>query len=1056
MYPGPQSDLPDTSILEDITSVVSANPDSLALRDENGISLSYRQMSLRAYSVAQALTALGCKIGSRIAILQEPTVDWICSLIGIWRIGATFVPLELDQGVERLKTIVKHADLAAVLVHDDTVATFRDIVSGDDDILNKKLVNLSSLTTSTVVFAGEHGTSAMTGDSEAMILYTSGSTGIPKGISLPHRMVRATITGYTQTWAFGPQTVLQQTALSFDHSWQEALLGLATGGSVVVTPRMTRKDPIALTNIIADREVTMATTVPSQSSAWLQHGNIDRLRGSKLTWLLSGGEAMSFPVIQLFQNLNKPDLRLLNIYGPTEVMVPTMHEVCYRDLTAADMPLPIGAVRPNYTAYVADEQTHHPVPAGIPGQLVVGGAGVATGYINDPALTAERFPLDQFASRHSLAHGWTRAHLTGDRVYLRESDGVFVLLGRIANDFQVKIRGQRLDVREVEASIVSTSNGQISGAVVHLRTMSSSTPLSSSSSTDGKGTNAIGSDFLVAHVALTPALAAEFDLSDSNKKSDGMDEFLKDVVARLPLPAYMRPSVVVPLTSLPVNNHGKVDRLAVTKLPLPSSPSQLNGDGVSQHDVDLTQNQQIIKDIWVSVLGSVAHAHTITPASDFFLVGGNSLLLISVRDKLKKIYHRQIALVELFQSTTLAEMADLLGDGNAEEAASDATAAAKRREHDWATETRYDDHGLPVLPSKGQIARENNKEGLVVVLTGATGFLGRRLLRAMIESPAIKTIYCIAVRDPSKLSDFGSANKVVMQAGDLRSPLLGLKSNDAQSIFTSADIIIHNGADVSFLKPYTTLKTTNVASTKELVRLIHTYPSASPSTSGPALHFVSTAGVAALTNNQQDLYERRLLGQPVGSSNTSGYVASKWACETFLENVAAADTGLRIVVHRPTAIVGPDAPRLDVMHNVINLAEQLRCVPQMRALQGWFQFVPIEEITRDMLDDILGDRPGGHAAVPDDTLGPRVRYHNHCGPEEETVEIHDLGEYLGKKQGAQFETVEDHEWVRRANSIGAAAEITEYLLTIGDNFEKTGAKWIFPRVWNRPDALKSD
>lgn len=124
---------------------------------------------------------------------------------------------------------------------------------------------------------------------------------------------------------------------------------------MVVTPRIARKDPITMTNIIADRGITMATTVPSQNSAWLHYGNIDKLLSSSLTWLLSGGEAMGFPVIQLFQQLNKPDLRLLNIYGPTEVMVPTMHEVPYRELTAADMLLPIGAMRPNYSAYVADE-----------------------------------------------------------------------------------------------------------------------------------------------------------------------------------------------------------------------------------------------------------------------------------------------------------------------------------------------------------------------------------------------------------------------------------------------------------------------------------------------------------------------------------------------------------------------------------------------------------------------------------------------------------------------------------------------------------------------------
>lgn len=342
---------------------------------------------------------------------------------------------------------------------------------------------------------------------------------------------------------------------------------------------------------------------------------------------------------------------------------------------------------------------------------------------------------------------------------------------------------------------------------------------------------------------------------------------------------------------------------------------------------------------------------------------------------------------------------------------------------------------------------------MVVILTRATGFLGRRLLQVMVQS-RIKTIHCIAVRDPGKLSDFtkplfsnSSTNKVIIHAGHHRSPLLGLNSNDAQSIFTSADTIIHNGADVSSLKSYPTIRTTNVASTKELIRLMHIYPS--NLTRETQLRFVSTAGVAALTNNQQELYEKRLLGRPVGNSNTSGYVASKWVCDMFLENVAAAGTGISVVIHRPTAIVGPDVPRLDVMHNVLHLAEQLHCVPQMQALEGWFKFVSIEEIIRDMLEDILNHPPD--TAIDTNSSGPRIRYHNHCGPEVKTVEIHDLGGYLKKKQGAEvdFEVVNDYEWVWRANSIGPAPEITEYPLTIGENFRKTGAKWIFPRVWNK-------
>lgn len=436
------------------------------------------------------------------------------------------------------------------------------------------------------------------------------------------------------SWKWDPQIVLQHTALSFDHSWQEALIGLVSKGSVVVTPRPARKDPVALINIIATEGITMTTAVPSQSTSWLQYGGLDKLRVSSLAWLISGGESMGFPLIELFQKLDKPDLRLLNMYGPAEVMVPTMCEIAYRITMAADMPLPVGPVRPNYIAYVVDNQGH-PVPAGVPGELIVGGAGVGLGYINDPVLTAKKFQHDRFATPRAVSRGWTRAHRTGDRVYLRERDGVFVLFGCITGDLQVKIRGQRLDVREVEGSIIGTSGGDVVDAVVNLH-----------EGEDGK----IGSDFLVARVVLSPA--ATMKLGEGGVR----DGFLTKLVGRLPLPSYMLPSVVVSIPSLPLNKHGKVDRLSIATLPLPPRSLQL---AEVSNTIQAT-DQQRMKEIWDYVLGDAVLSQSIGPASDFFLVGGNSLLVITLQAELKERYRLDIPLTQLFQRSTLGQMADLL------------------------------------------------------------------------------------------------------------------------------------------------------------------------------------------------------------------------------------------------------------------------------------------------------------------------------------------------------------------------------------------------------------
>lgn len=816
---------------------------------------------------------------------------------------------------------------------------------------------------------------------------------LEQGISLPHRMIINSIKGPLHHWPLGPQTVLQQIPLSFDVSWWQALVGLATKGTVVVAVRAARKDPVALTKLIASEKITMTLAVPSEAVSWLQYGNLAQLRESSWAWHISGGEDFGFNLTKHLQTLAKPTLRVLNIYGPSETMIPHIYEVPVPDLTAADMPVPIGEVMPNYTVYVVDER-NHPVPTGVPGQLVIGGAGIANGYINNPSLTAERFPIDTLGGPRAVAKGWTRAHCSGDRGYLRASDGLFMLQARVAGDTQVKLRGQRIDLREIEAGIAGASWKDVAEAVVHMR-----------QGEDGEAS----SDFLVAHVVLTSDAVSRYGTGSAR------EEFLSGLVAKLPLPSYMRPSVIVALPSLPLNHHGKVDRRAISKLPLETAGTIWGGQSNGSSMGVETESQRKMKEIWLSVLGEAAQTHSVHPASDFFLVGGNSLLLISVQAEVSKRFSLTVPLVQLFQGSTLAEMAELLSANDDRESRTTCT------DIDWSVETKVDDlnqsHAPRSLPWP--------QSGIVVVLTGASGFLGRDLLRRLAATEHIRTIHCIAVREPKKLSSITSS-KVTIHTGDLTHPNLGLSEETARQIFGHADAIIHNGADVSFLKSYVTLRSANLTSTKELVRLALQHGHVKH------FHYVSTAGVGALT--ARELYEEPLGAYPPRGS-MDGYVISKWACENYLENVCSA-TGLPVTIHRPTAIVGPDAPRLDVMHNVLHFAEQLRCVPKMAALEGWFQFVGVETVARDMADDTVAG-PG--------TGIEKVQYRNHCGSDDEAVEIQQLGEYLEKKHGVQFTVLDDNEWIERGNKAGLAPEVTEYLKSVGAG-QRGGNKWVFPRV----------
>ena len=1007
-------ELPHASILTEVDETATRQPSSVALQDSQGNSLSWSDLKSKSVAIGQNLLGLKLPTHSRIGVFQEPDVDWVCAMLGVWRAEHTYVPLEPTQGIRRLADVAKEAKLAALLIHDPTVRLVSQLTLNDAvKVVNASTLPVSHLSKASIV-------SNHKPNDEAMIIYTSGSTGVPKvcvpcvprsssqplnlvvfqGISISHRVVVNAARSFLHRWPMSPQTVLQQTALSFDVSWWGAIIGLATKGTVVVAGPEARRDPRALTNLIVSKKVTFTFAVPSESVAWLQGGDLAALRSSAWAWHCSGGEPYSQNLIKHLKLLDKPDLRAINIYGPTETMIPNAHEVLYRDASASEGSVPIGRVMPNYTARVVDAQGH-PVPAGIPGQFLFAGAGIANGYVGNPALTAERFPKDDLAPPEFVKQGWELVHGSGDSGYLRESDGQFILQGRINGDTQVKLRGLRIDMLDIEAQILATAKGQISDAVVHVRK-----PESNNSS----------SEFLAAHVVFTGEGRTRYVTGAER------DAFLDQVVADLRVPDYMRPAVIAAVDSLPLTHHGKVDRKAVAKLPLTRAlgKATTNPTKAASPSLDANENLLEMRDLWLNILGESVHAHALGPNSDFFLVGGNSLLLIRVQGELRKQYGLDIPLTELFQRNTLAQMAALL-DGEDRRNTSDSSGI------DWAREIKLQ----PALAQLRPPASAQPRNGLVIALTGASGFLGLELVRHLVQLPEVKTVHALAVRSQHRLAHVSSP-KLVIHPGDLSKPQLGLSDAVATDVFKTSHAIIHNGADVSFLKAYGSVRRTNLESTKDIVRLALQHGTVKH------LHYISTAGIATMLAH--DLYEESLGSFPPTSS-PEGYVLSKWASELYLER-ASAVTGLPVTIHRPTAIVGEDAPHLDVMSNILHYSRKMQIVPAMSALQGTFQFVPVENVASGILEAVLA----GEAQA---ASGGAVRYRNHNGWPEDTVDVHGLAPYLSKQLRKTVTITTDAAWIAQAKTAGMADEVVEYMKGV-NLADRKGEKWTFPRALNGP------
>ncbi len=578
----------------------------------------YAELNALANRLARYLRSRGVKAGDLVGLYLQRSDQPIATILAVLKLGAGYVPIDPSYPVERARYIVDHAKIATVVTEAALVTQAADFFTGSPITLDRDGDAIDRQSSARLAEdegqAGPHDL--------CYVLFTSGTTGQPKGIMTEHHSVVKFALSFNESCQITPaDRIYQGFSLGFDGSVEELWMAFSNGATLVVGPPEAARDGDAVRRIFETHQITVFSTVPTFLS--MVPGNLPNVR-----LIIVSGEACP---PELVRRWAAPFRRLLNVYGPTETTVNATVAEC-----VPDQPVTIGKPLRGYETYVLDEALQ-PVPPGQPGELYIGGPGLARGYLNAPELTAKAFVPHPFAPPEDPQ----RIYRTGDLVQW-DDDGNLRFLGRI--DGQVKIRGYRIELSEIES--VLREDGQIYQAVVHVHETE-------------------GLKELAAYVVLHDP-AVSFD-------RDCVLQRLRDR-----LPPYMVPSYLDVLPELPTLASGKVDR---KRLPTPATSLVSSRRTIVAPRNE--QDEQIVA-VWEKLL----QVSPLSIEEDFFLdLGGYSLLAAQAVTELRERFGMEIALADIYTHPTVTRLSDRL----AQRLATDQESAADsvhRSEHDVSVTTR--------------------------------------------------------------------------------------------------------------------------------------------------------------------------------------------------------------------------------------------------------------------------------------------------------------------------------------------------------------------------------
>ncbi|MFI5751920.1 amino acid adenylation domain-containing protein [Streptomyces sp. NPDC051644] len=592
-----------------ISEVAARCPDAVAVtvpaRHGTALRLTYAELDRRSGELARRLWGLGVVAGSVVALCLDKSSDLVVALLAVLKAGGAYLPIPPDHPADRVAHAVRTAAATLVVVEDDACRNRMAGLPAETLTLRELYEAAPEADGGRALVAGAEDLAGL--DSPAYVIHTSGSTGHPKAVQVSHRNLASAYGAWLQEYRLDRdvRVHLQMAAPSFDVFTGDLVRALCSGGSLVLVDRDLLFDTERLYRTMREEHIDCAEFVPAVVRGLMDHCEREGLRLDFMRLLVVGSDAWKAGEYRRLRDLCGSHTRLINSYGVTEA---TIDSACFEgpvDDLEPGRTVPIGRPLTNSTLHVLDRHGE-PVPPGVPGELWIGGDGVALGYAGDPAQTAQRF-VTRTLSREPGAEP-VRLYRSGDAARW-DADGRVHLLGRV--DGQVKLRGHRIEIGEIEAHLAQWP--QLARTVVTVRP------------------DARGEDALCAYCV--PAAGAALDRRALRRHLAGL------------LPAYMVPSHFVALPELPLTANGKVD---VAGLPTPRSdaddePEEMLG---TPFEVSMARH-------WKELLG----LERVGLTHEFFEAGGSSIKLIELIHRLRQEFGVGIPVSLLYRVTTLHGMA---------------------------------------------------------------------------------------------------------------------------------------------------------------------------------------------------------------------------------------------------------------------------------------------------------------------------------------------------------------------------------------------------------------
>jgi amino acid adenylation domain-containing protein len=558
----------------------------------NGVNVSFLEVNQRANRLAHRLIAEKINVGDHVGILLPRSIDLIVAVFAILKAGGIYVPLNPEYPTQYLTDIVNDSGVKCVIT---------------DDILSSKLftdqvclISLSTWQSQATEFSDENPNLSISSKQNAYIIYTSGTTGRPKGVLVKHysviNLVKGLQTSILQQYP-QPLRLSLNAPLSFDVSVKQ-ITQLLNGHSIAIIPENIRYDGEDLLNYLATHQVNIFDCTPSHFKILMAAGLVSRTDLAIRAFFL-GGEAIDNSLWTKLIHETKFDF--YNGYGPTECTVTTTKTKIDHNVSIPVLGRPI----PNAQVYILDDYLK-PVPIGVIGEIYIGGAGVATGYLNRSKLTEEKFLPHPYSSDIK-----SKLYKTGDLGSFTK-EGIIRFHGR--NDQQVKVSGYRIELGEIEHTL--RSHNKIKDCFVHIVDINHQKQI-------------------VAYLVFNPD--NKIDLKE-------VKQYLRKC-----LPAYMVPSFIIPINEIPLTQHGKIN---LKQLP---NPEQYIKESVSNKTIPLMgEIEEKIAQVWKNAL----RIEKVNLEDNFFEIGGYSLLLYQVRRRLESTLKVRFSTIELFENPTIRSLSE--------------------------------------------------------------------------------------------------------------------------------------------------------------------------------------------------------------------------------------------------------------------------------------------------------------------------------------------------------------------------------------------------------------